>query len=167
MVSSSNGVPYVGGKGDINRKINGFREIFHINNLDWIYTQIFTKNEYHGELSEENKDFISRLQILNARKILKLFYNKKKSILSRADQASILRLALNGKTHTLCSYKEVSEPSEINTTICSDAIEAVTAVKHQCLMKLPIGLGKTDGWVTSFLEFAIADIESRSNENLS
>jgi AAA15 family ATPase/GTPase len=167
MASSSNGVPYVGGKGDINRKINGFREKFHINNLDWIYTQVFTKNEYHGELSEENKDFISRLQILNARKILKLFYNKKTSILSRADQASILRLALNGKTHTLCSYKEVSEPSEINTTICSDAIEAVTAVKHQCLMKLPIGLGKTDGWVTSFLEFAIADIESRSNENLS
>ncbi|MGS3377095.1 retron Eco8 family effector endonuclease, partial [Klebsiella pneumoniae] len=164
--SLSKGKLCIGGKGDINRKLDGLRSKFKLSNLKWFFTNVFTKHEYTGELSPENEDFIAMLYVLNAKEMLRLFY-KKGSSLSQADQTTILRLALNGKSHTLYSYKESEEPYDENNPISFEVINAVQVIKNQFLKKLSIDLGKTGGWVTSFLDFAIADIEKRTTNDKS
>lgn len=164
--SLSKGKLCIGGKGDINRKLDGLRSKFKLSNLKWFFTNVFTKHEYTGELSPENEDFIAMLYVLNAKEMLRLFY-KQGSSLSQADQTTILRLALNGKSHTLYSYKESEEPYDENNPISFEVINAVQVIKNQFLKKLSIDLGKTGGWVTSFLDFAIADIEKRTTNDKS
>ncbi|PQJ68395.1 hypothetical protein BTO08_05205 [Photobacterium angustum] len=149
----------IDGRGDVNKKLDGFRRSFKKENIDHVYGRIFTSKEYKGELSPENKEFIKIVLILNLKKLLKQFYQKNID-LSRTDQVTILRLALDGKTHTLCSQKSKSYELAIN----DDIRNAVESIKEQCLKKLPIQLGKTGGWVTSFLNFAISEIENSSKD---
>lgn len=162
--SLSEGTLYIGGKGDVNKKLDRWRTRLNKDRIDWIYSNVFTPYEFTGELTQENKAFIKKLQILNSKYILKLFY-KINSPLTRQDQTTILRLALNGKTHTLYSYKESQEPHDPNNPICQEVIESIDIIRNQLLKKLSFGLGKTGGWVTSFLEFCIEDIEARADSD--
>ncbi|CAH7266796.1 ATPase_AAA_core domain-containing protein [Vibrio chagasii] len=152
------GTLMIGGGGDINKKLDSFRRRFKKDNIDYFYKNVFTPHEYNGDLSEENKDFVKQVLVLNLRKLLKQFYIKNDD-LNRNDQVTTLRLALDGKTHTLCSQKSKNYESAISPELRN----AVDNIKEQCLKKLPMQLGKTGGWVTSFLNFAIADIENESN----
>lgn len=152
------GTLMIGGGGDINKKLDSFRNRFKTDNIDYFYKNVFTSNEYKGDLSQENRKFVKKILVLNLKKILKLFYIKNND-LNRNDQVTALRLALDGKSHTLCSQKSKSYENAIS----SELRYAVDNIKEQCLKKLPIQLGKTGGWVTSFLNFSIAEIENESN----
>ncbi|HIF9368801.1 TPA: retron Eco8 family effector endonuclease [Photobacterium damselae] len=152
------GTLMIGGGGDINKKLDSFRQRFKKDNIDYFYKNVFTPHEYNGVLSEDNKIFVKKILVLNLKKLLKQFYIKNDS-LNRNDQVTTLRLALDGKTHTLCSQKSKNYESAISPELR----DAVDNIKEQCLKKLPIQLGKTGGWVTSFLNFAIAEVESESN----
>lgn len=150
----------IGGGGDINKKLDNFRNNFTTNNIAFVYGRVFTSQKYKGELSDENKEFIKTILVLNLKVLLKQFYLKSNE-LNKHDQVTALRLALDGKTHTLCSQK--SKKYEDN--ICSDLRDAVEKLKEQCLRKFPMQLGKTGGWVTSFLNFAITEIEQKSSNS--
>ncbi|HHF2980493.1 TPA: retron Eco8 family effector endonuclease [Vibrio alginolyticus] len=155
------GTLMIGGKGDINKKLDGFRGRFKKDNIDYFYKNIFTTHEYVGCLSDENKNFIKQILVLNLKKLLKQFYTQGND-LNRNDQVTTLRLALDGKSHTLCSQKSKNYESAISP----DLRTAVDNIKEQCLKKLPIQLGKTGGWVTSFLNFAISEVEKEcDNDN--
>lgn len=136
----------IDGKGDINLKLNNFRVRFSINNIAHFFRHIFTDKEYHGEISDENKRFVNyvfrRNMVAIARKLASF---------DNFEKATILRLALNGKTHTLCS----TTSKNYESLISEDIRNAVDELKSNCLSKLPIHIGKTGGWVTSFIDYSI------------
>lgn len=155
----ADGVLMIGGGGDINKKLDSLRGKLNKSNVKFIYSRVFTKLPYSGELSEVNKAFIRKILVLNLMGLVKQFYCKSNS-LSRKDQVTVLRLALDGKTHTLCSQKSKFYESHIS----DDVQIAVASIKENCLRKLPFQLGKTGGWVTSFMDYAITSIEIDSQD---
>ncbi|OOE80925.1 hypothetical protein BZG25_04600 [Salinivibrio sp. ML198] len=154
------GTLMIGGEGDINKKLDGFRKRFKKENIDFTFNNVFTGNEYNGDLSDSNKCFIKKLLIINLKKVLRQFYSKHNE-LNQNDQVAVLRLALNGKTHTLCSKKS----KHYETAISHEIRHAVNVLTEQCLKKLPTQFGKTGGWVTSFLNFAIAELDNTSTSD--
>ncbi|NVD06787.1 hypothetical protein FCU94_07655 [Vibrio sp. JPW-9-11-11] len=156
----ADGVLMIGGGGDINKKLDSLRGNLTKSNVEFIYSRVFTKSPYSGELSEVNKAFVRKILVLNLMGLLKQFYCKSNA-LSRKDQVTVLRLALDGKTHTLCSQKSKFYESYI----CDDVQSAVANIKENCLRKLQFQLGKTGGWVTSFLDYAINSIEIESKDH--
>lgn len=147
-------------KGDVNKKLDAIRNSFKKSNINYVYKNVFTKYEYDGSLSEENKDFIKFILVLNLKSLIKKFYNKNSNV-TRFELITVLRLALGGKTHTLCSQKSKSYNIAY---IDNDLIKIVEEVQERCLRKLPFQLGKTGGWVTSFLNFALEEISSKSKD---
>lgn len=145
----------IDGKGDINKKLDGFRARFSMSKIFFIFRNIFTDKEYNGQISDENKKFVN---FVFRRYMLALA--KEYSVFSDIEKATILRLALNGKTHTLCS----TSSTHYEVVVSEGIRKAVDELKSNCLSKLPIQVGKTGGWVTSFLDYSIEKIEKSVDE---
>ncbi|EGQ9595575.1 AAA family ATPase [Vibrio parahaemolyticus] len=97
---------------------------------------------------------IARQHIKNCKKDL---YNQ---VTSRNELLNILRVVFEGKSDTL-----LSRHNDKYSTIDVSFRDIVKKVRTHYFSTLSPIMGKTGGWVTEFLDFAIGEIESQSHSN--
>ncbi|HGG8898719.1 TPA: hypothetical protein ACJJXP_004757, partial [Enterobacter hormaechei subsp. xiangfangensis] len=88
----------------------------------------------------------------------------KKTIPDVKDQVAILRLIFSGKTETLVSiemhYKIDQKP------IRQDILDYIKALKSENFSFMSSYIGKTSGWVTSFIDFSLNHYSALDKENV-
>ncbi|MDB1123399.1 retron Eco8 family effector endonuclease [Vibrio algarum] len=150
----------VGSKGDPNRVIDSHRNRYPQNfNVISSFNAIFNQNISDIELSNDNKNFAKLVKEKYLRYILREFV---KLNITKEDKVIIFRIAFEGKSDTLCSKENKNYKQLIDQT----ARDLVLIIKDRIIDKLPYGGSKTGGWVSNFLDFALTEIKTSSENDV-
>ncbi|WP_073531413.1 retron Eco8 family effector endonuclease [Serratia marcescens] len=126
-----------------------------------LFLKIFSNCRSNHDLSLRHMRLLNIIKIRYVKEIIEEF---KENIPDVKDQLAILRLAFSGKTETLVSlemhYKIAQKP------ICQDILDYIKKLKSENFSFLNSYMGKTSGWVTSFIDFSINHYVSLDKENV-
>ena len=109
------------------------------------------------ELSSSDLEFIKKLTLNHLKHCKKEIRRFTKS---KNDMLNIYRLVFEGKTDTLLSRLN----NDYTSVVHSDVVEIVKKFRTTYLYALNPIMGKTGGWVTEYLNFAIEEINSNSSD---
>ena len=112
---------------------------------------------FNVDLTDDERSFTKGIK-------LKYLAKTKKEIISRgfstAELVEIFRIAFEGKSESL-----VSKDNQSYSNLPTNVRELVDDIRNNYLSSFPYNLSKTSGWVTSFLNFSIDQIENTSSKN--
>lgn len=141
----------------LSNKLKAFRSKTDLENPDDVLAAIDSLCKIGiqpSPLSQEEAEFVTSLKKRYVRIIIGClvseFRNEKQAIVA-------VRLLLNGKTDTLVSKDNVSWQH-----VDADFRQSVDKLKT-VLVPFVVVMGKTGGWVTRFLDFAITDIDKNTS----
>ncbi len=156
IVSELKNNTFIGGKGDLPKRINGLSKAFNkSNNVKSAYLGTFAQPKYYGDLPKPIIKFSRKVKRLYIFNIIDDIKNKG---YSTQYLVIIFRLIFEGKTDTLvsCSNKNYHK---LSPALKKDVDE----FKKNYMKNFPYSLSKTGGWVTSFLNFSIRYMEHEQN----
>ncbi|MBN3174277.1 AAA family ATPase [Pectobacterium brasiliense] len=126
-----------------------------------LFSKIFSNSKTNHDLSLRH---IRLLKIIKLRYVKEIIEEFKEKIPDVKDQLAVLRLAFSGKTETLVSiemhYKIDEKP--INQNI----LDCIKEMKSENFSFLVPYMGKTSGWVTSFIDFSLKYYASLNKEEV-
>ncbi|HBE6793816.1 retron Eco8 family effector endonuclease [Escherichia coli] len=126
-----------------------------------LFPKILSKCETNHNLPLRHMRLLKIIKIRYAKEIIDEF---KKTIPDVKDQVAILRLIFSGKTETLVSiemhYKIDQKP------IRQDILDYIKALKSENFSFMSSYIGKTSGWVTSFIDFSLNHYSALDKENV-
>ncbi|MFJ1231730.1 hypothetical protein, partial [Yersinia proxima] len=126
-----------------------------------LFSKIFSNCKSNHDLSLRHMRLLTVIKIRYAKEIIEEF---KETIPDVKDQLAILRLAFSGKTETLVSidmhYKIEEKP------IHQDILDYIKGLKSENFYFLSPYMGKTSGWVTSFIDFSLNYYSSLDKEKV-
>lgn len=126
-----------------------------------LFSKIFSNSKTNHDLSLLH---IRLLKIIKLRYVKEIIEEFKEKIPYVKDQLAVLRLAFSGKTETLVSiemhYKIDEKP--INQNI----LDCIKEMKSENFSFLVPYMGKTSGWVTSFIDFSLKYYASLNKEEV-
>ncbi|MBY7838834.1 retron Eco8 family effector endonuclease [Vibrio fluvialis] len=123
-----------------------------------IVNSILTTEYGEINLSKSDEEFINRITKAHLRDCKRKVLS---SMSSENDILNLYRVVFEGKTDTLLSRKN----DKYTSTIDQNFRTLVKEVRTNHLQSLAPLMGKTGGWVTDYLDFAIDEIERNSHEN--
>ncbi|MEX5896309.1 hypothetical protein AB6H17_06105, partial [Proteus vulgaris] len=125
-----------------------------------LFSKIFSNCKTTNNLSLPHMRLLKIIKTRFAKEIIEEFREKIPDI---NDQVAILRLAFCGKTETLVSiemhYKIDEKP------IHKDILDLIKNLKSNSFSFLTPYMGKTSGWVTSFINFSLSYYTNLDKEN--
>ncbi|HDU8626019.1 retron Eco8 family effector endonuclease [Morganella morganii] len=115
-----------------------------------LFSKLFSNCRANHNLPSRDMRLLKAIKMRYMKEIINEF---KEKIPDMKDQLAIIRLAFGGKTETLVSiemhYKIEEKP------ICQDILNYIKELKTDNFYFLYPYMGKTSGWVTSFIDFSL------------
>lgn len=127
------------------------------NDLKAAFDGLFSPGDSIVELSHELRLFCKKIKIEHFKKMRQEIVDLG---LDNDELVFIFRLVFGGKTNTLISRENES----YNRVIHSDVRNIVKKIREEYLFNFTYKTEKTSGWVTSFINFSIEQIEMDMGE---
>ncbi|MGM7504691.1 retron Eco8 family effector endonuclease [Proteus mirabilis] len=125
-----------------------------------LFSKIFSNCKTTHNLSLPHMRLLKIIKTRFAKEIIEEFREKIPDI---NDQVAILRLAFYGKTETLVSIEMHHKIDE--KPIHKDILDLIKNLKSNSFSFLTPYMGKTSGWVTSFINFSLSYYTNLDKEN--
>lgn len=126
-----------------------------------LFPKLFSKCRKNNSLSLRHERLLKIIKLRYFRELISEFESK---IPNMKDQLAVIRLAFYGKTETLVSiemhYKIDEKP------IDKEILDYIKEIKSAEFSFLTPYMGKTSGWVTSFIDFSLQYYEILGKEDV-
>ncbi|PUG97179.1 hypothetical protein, partial [Klebsiella pneumoniae] len=126
-----------------------------------LFSKIFSKCETNHDLPLRYMRLLKVIKIRYAKEIIEGFIANIPDI---KDQVAILRLGFSGKTETLVSIEMHNKIAQ--KPIRQDVLDYIKALKSENFSFMSSYIGKTSGWVTSFIDFSLKYYSGLDKENV-
>ncbi|MDM5264577.1 retron Eco8 family effector endonuclease [Sulfurovum sp. XTW-4] len=128
--------------------------------LPQVFNIIFTTKEYYtANIPENEKKFAEKIKMRYFQSIMRFI---DKHFKNDKELVTLFLLIFNGKTETLISRENTNYMTYIN----EDYRDLIKTIRLEKFEKLDYLFSKTSGWATSFLNYAINEIEKGKEENV-
>jgi predicted ATP-dependent endonuclease of OLD family len=146
-----------GCKGDLTKAIPSIKKTYNAKKqITTTFLALHGEDKQEHALSSKDTKFVKKIRIELIR------YLEAKVIaygLSDKELLIVFRLAFNGKTLTMVSV-ETDTYKELSASI-KTAIDGISELARNFL---PVKTSKTGGWVTSFLNFSVKELDKKSEK---